>query len=140
MAAPAHEILVGGNHSWSGPVAELVTTITDLQTDLTSRAFRNLNRVVRPFLDRGVGNPLPIGVGGVVVETTGRVSGLPRRVPLLSARLGDQVVVSTVRPDSQWFANLEAEPSARVGLYGSDRTARARVQRGPLNVAVLDLD
>ncbi len=116
-----------------------MTTIGELRTTLTRDAFRTLNRVVMPALERGVGNPPPIGLGAVVIETTGRSSGRPRRVPLLSARLGDKVVVSTVRPGSQWFANLEADGSARVQLDGRERDARARLQRGPLNLAVLDL-
>jgi deazaflavin-dependent oxidoreductase (nitroreductase family) len=111
--------------------------LTELRDTTTREVFRALNRVVSPALDLGIGNPLPIGAGAVVVETTGRVSGEPRRVPLLSLRLGDTLVVSTVRDDSQWFANLEADPSARVQLHGRFRAAEASLRRGPLNVAVL---
>jgi hypothetical protein len=112
----------------------------DARQQLERTAFRTLNRFVRPALDAGIGNPLPLGVGATVVETTGRVSGRPRQVPLLTVRLGDRLVVSTVRSDSQWFANLEADPAARVRLFGHDRGADATLQRGPLNVAVLALD
>ena len=107
---------------------------------ITRTGFRLLNQIVEPALDRGIGNPLPVGVGAVVVETTGRVSGLPRRVPLMTSRLGDRLVVSTVRSDSQWLANLEAEPRARVRIAGEYRDATAETTRGPLNVAVLQLD
>jgi len=101
--------------------------------------FRLLNKVVEPALDRGLGNPLPIGVGAVVIETTGRVSGEPRRVPLMTSRIGDRLMVSTVRDDSQWMANLEADPRLRVQIGGDFRDATAETTRGPLNVAVLQL-
>lgn len=128
-----------GNRHRCTPVAGLVT-IDQLPRHFTRSGFRALNRVVRPAVQRGVGNPLPVGVGPVVVETTGRSSGRPRRVPLLSVRVGDQLLVSTVRPDSHWFANLEADGSARVDLFGHRREAQARLRRGPLNVAVLSLN
>lgn len=118
----------------------LYKDVTDLVPPAVTRnAFRALNSVVRPALAAGVGNPLPFGVGAVVVETTGRRSGQPRRVPVLAARVGDRLAVSTVRADSHWFANLEADPAVRVRLFGDDRPAVASSYRGPLNVAVLDL-
>jgi deazaflavin-dependent oxidoreductase (nitroreductase family) len=109
-----------------------------ISASVTTRAFRALNTVLVPALDRGIGNPLPVGIGPVVVETTGRMSGEPRRVPLMSMRCGDRLVVSTVRSSSHWFANLEADQAGRVPLQGRFRPFRAAPRRGPLNVAVLD--
>jgi deazaflavin-dependent oxidoreductase (nitroreductase family) len=105
---------------------------------VTREAFRALNGIVKPALQLGIGNPLPIGVGAVVVETTGRTIVKPRQVPLMAMRLGDRLVVSTVRSDSHWLANLEADPAARVQLHGTFREATASVTRGSLNVAVID--
>ena len=110
------------------------------RAEATQAGFRALNAVVEPAVMFGVGNPLPIGAGAVVLETTGRISGKKRRVPLLASRIMDKLVVSTVRSDSQWLKNLEAQPAVTVWLYGKPRSAQASVTRGPLNVVVLDLD
>ena len=117
-------------------VAPSVNTM--IPDSITRETFRALNGVVKPALEVGIGNPLPIGVGAVLIETTGRKSGQPRQVPLLSMRFGDRLLVSTVRSDSQWLANLEADPKARVQLHGKSREATTAVSRGPLNVAVID--
>ena len=107
--------------------------------EATRRAFSALNAVVRPAVQAGLGNPFPIGAGAVVLETTGRRSGLPRLVPVLSTRKGDTLTVSTVRSDSQWIRNAEADANVAVWLGGRRREAVATVRRGPLNTVRLDL-
>lgn len=99
--------------------------------------FRTLNRVVQPLAKGGVVSPLPIGTGLVVLETTGRRSGRQREVPLLAARLGDRVLVSTVRSRSQWVRNIEADAGVHVWLGGVRRPAVATLQSGPFSVAAL---
>ena len=110
-----------------------------LSTRIERHAFRTLNKTVRPAIEAGLGNPLPIGIGASVVETTGRSTGRVRPVPLLTARFGNRLVASTVRGNSHWLANLESTPDAHVNLFGHRRKAHATVTRGPLNVAVFDL-
>ena len=71
------------------------------------------------------------GPGAFVVETTGRQSGLPRRVPLLAKRVGDTIVVSTARAGSQWIRNVEHHPVVDVWVAGRRRRATANVVRLP---------
>lgn len=105
----------------------------------TRRAFSALNAVVRPAVKAGIANPFPLGAGAVVLETTGRKSGLPRLVPVLSARSGNTLTVSTVRSGSQWIRNAEADSNVAVWLGGQRRPAVATVRRGALNTIRLDL-
>ena len=102
--------------------------------------FRRLNRVVKPLVKMGLGSPLPIGLGAVVLESTGRISGKPREVPVLGFRVGGRVVVSTVRSNSQWVKNLEANENAAVWYGGRRHEATASVRRGPLNIVSLERD
>jgi deazaflavin-dependent oxidoreductase (nitroreductase family) len=117
-----------------------VDQLREAQAKVSQMAFRTLNSVVRPAVLAGAGNPLPIGGGAVVLEVTGRVSGQPRQVPLLAARAGSRLVVSTVRSDSQWLKNIEANPQVVVHLYGKRRTGTASVNRGQLNTVAITLD
>lgn len=107
---------------------------------LTRNAFRTLNSVVLPAVKAGIGTPiLPLGAGLVVLETTGRKSGKPRQVPLAATRLGDRLIVSTVRGDSLWIKNLEADPNGLVWIGGTKRPVTAEIDRGPLTIATLTL-
>ena len=112
----------------------------DQQRTPTQELFRTLNRFVKPVVKAGLGSPLPIGLGAVVLESTGRKSGVAREVPVLGLRVRSRVYVSTVRGDSQWIKNLEASNRAGVWFCGSRHDALASVQRGPLNVVTLDTD
>lgn len=99
--------------------------------------FRALNRVVLPAVKAGLGSPLPFGGGIVVLETTGRVTKKRRQIPLVALRIGDRVAVSTVRKDSQWFANLEHDSDPRLWMWGRSRPVEADFIEGPISVATL---
>ncbi len=111
---------------------------SNTSSDVSKELFRRLNRVVKPLVKAGLGSPLPVGLGAVVLESTGRVSGKQREVPVLGFRVGNRVLVSTVRSESQWVKNLEANDEAAVWYCGSRHEATASVKRAPLNIVILD--
>lgn len=123
------------NDSDNDGVGPGVTATGDL---FPHTAFRAFNSLVGPFTKRGIGAPPVVGIGTVTVATTGRRSGRAHEVPLAAARLGDTVVVSTVRRNSEWVRNLESDPTTTIWLDGCARQAEASVQRLPgLTVATL---
>ncbi|AXB48516.1 nitroreductase [Amycolatopsis albispora] len=69
---------------------------------------------------RHVGNPiLRRSPFQVLLETTGRKSGLPRRTPIGGRRVGDEFwFVSEFGEKSQYIRNIQADPSVRVRLRG----------------------
>ncbi len=117
--------------------APLVGLAHDVIDSFARDIFRTLNKAALPAVKAGLGSPLPIGFGLVLLETTGRTSGLTREVPVVGFRVGDHVTVSTVRDNSHWLANLEANPTAGVWVNGKRRNVSATVNRGPLNTVTL---
>jgi deazaflavin-dependent oxidoreductase (nitroreductase family) len=80
------------------------------------------------------------GVYTLVLATTGRRTGEPRRTCLIYGTSGEDLVVVASKggadEDPEWFKNLRAEPSVAVQAGTRRFTARARVaapdERGPL--------
>jgi hypothetical protein len=94
--------------------------------EVESSLFSALNRLVEPGVRAGFGSLWILPVGLIVLETTGRKTGLPQRVPLLAAMIAGHVVVSTVRvQQSQWLRNALEDPDVRFWLRGQELRARA---------------
>ncbi|GAB2947215.1 hypothetical protein GCM10023080_002300 [Streptomyces pseudoechinosporeus] len=80
------------------------------------------------------------GVYTLVLATTGRRTGIPRRTCLIYGTAGEDFVVVASKggadEDPAWFKNLQADPSVGVQVGGRRFTARARVaspaEREPL--------
>ncbi|MFD1660839.1 nitroreductase/quinone reductase family protein [Streptomyces caeni] len=85
-------------------------------------------RVVSAF-QRRIGNPLlrrmPLQT---LLETTGRVSGLPRPTPVGGRRVGDSFwLVSEYGERSQYVRNILANPRVRVRIRGRWHTGTAHL-------------
>jgi deazaflavin-dependent oxidoreductase (nitroreductase family) len=66
------------------------------------------------------------------ITTTGRTSGLPRRIEIVFHNFGERIYISGTpsRRKRSWLANLEADPTMTVHLKGAvqaDLPATARV-------------
>ncbi|WP_034267471.1 nitroreductase/quinone reductase family protein [Haloechinothrix halophila] len=84
---------------------------------------RIANPVIRSALLRGV--PLP---GFALLETTGRKSGQPRRVPVGEGLDGDVFwIVAEHGRRSAYVRNIEANPRVRVRVRGRWRSGTAHV-------------
>ncbi|MFD3474573.1 MULTISPECIES: nitroreductase/quinone reductase family protein [unclassified Streptomyces] len=99
-------------------------------------------RAVTSF-QRRIGNPLLSRLPGqILLETTGRTSGLPRRTPVGGRLVGREFWwVSEYGDKSQYVRNIQADPKIRVRIKGRwhtgtahllpDDDARARLKRLP---------
>ncbi|MEA2265347.1 MAG: hypothetical protein QOE27_930 [Solirubrobacteraceae bacterium] len=110
-------------------------------------SVRLINPGVRALLDRGLCPPTQ-----ALLETTGRRSGLPRRVPVGNGLRGDVFwIVSEHGLASDYVRNIAADPRVRVKvgrrwysgeahvLPDDDPRARLRWLRRPVNDAIVRL-
>jgi deazaflavin-dependent oxidoreductase (nitroreductase family) len=89
----------------------------------TFASSKLLNPLVRAAARTGL--PLPIVV---ILETTGRRSGEPRRIPVGKALVGDTLwVVSEHGRKAAFVRNIEANPRVRVRAGRHWRTGTASV-------------
>jgi deazaflavin-dependent oxidoreductase (nitroreductase family) len=94
---------------------------------LESEFYRGLNSVVEPLVRAGFGSPILSPTGAIVLETTGRSTGRTYSIPLLATRIGDLLLVSTIRRQSQWLKNLAANSDTRYWMGGRSHEATAYV-------------
>ncbi|SFY34192.1 nitroreductase family deazaflavin-dependent oxidoreductase [Streptomyces atratus] len=82
--------------------------------------FRDLKFRAVTSLQRHVVNPLARRSGSqILLETTGRTSGLPRRTPVGGRRTGQEFwLVSEYGDKSQYIRNIRADPRVRVRIAG----------------------
>lgn len=81
--------------------------------------------VVNPIVRRVAGTRL--ARGWVVLETTGRTSGEPRRTPVGNGLVGDTLwVVAEHGRRAGYVRNIEANPRVRVRVNGRWRTGTGR--------------
>jgi deazaflavin-dependent oxidoreductase (nitroreductase family) len=89
----------------------------------TFASRRLLNPLVKTAANAGI--PLP---GIVILETTGRRSGQPRRTPVGKALDGDTLwVIAEHGHRASYVRNIEANPRVRVKVGRDWRSATARV-------------
>ncbi|MEV6968815.1 nitroreductase/quinone reductase family protein [Hamadaea sp. NPDC051192] len=103
--------------------------------------FARTMRVILPPLDIRVarltkGKVIALGIlPSLVLTTTGRKSGEPRRQPLIYVPDGDGYVVigsNWGQPNHPaWSGNLLADPAASVLLKGQEIPVRAELAEGP---------
>jgi deazaflavin-dependent oxidoreductase (nitroreductase family) len=75
-------------------------------------------------------NPLTTRLPGrVLIETTGRVSGKPRRTPVGGRLIGDTFWLVAEHGNRAYIRNIAANPAVRVRVKGRWRTGTAHVLR-----------
>ncbi|OEU85616.1 nitroreductase [Streptomyces abyssalis] len=85
-------------------------------------------RAVTAF-QRRIGNPVTTRLPAqVLLETTGRRSGLPRRTPVGGRRTGETFwLVSEYGEKAQYIRNIQADPRVRVRIRGRWHTGTAHL-------------
>jgi deazaflavin-dependent oxidoreductase (nitroreductase family) len=96
-------------------------------SQLEANVFGALNQFAEPLIRAGFGNPILWPTGTVVIETVGRKTGRKLNVPLVATRIGEVLVVSTLRRRSQWLRNIAANPEIRFWMGGRAHEATAFV-------------
>jgi deazaflavin-dependent oxidoreductase (nitroreductase family) len=90
--------------------------------------FRNLKRQVVHRVQRLVVNPVGRKMPGVILETTGRKSGQPRRTAVGGRLVDSQFwMVSEHGEHSDYVRNIKANPAVRVRIGGRWRTGTAHL-------------
>lgn len=93
------------------------------QADFLKAAGRSL----MPWIEAGFANPLLWPTGVVVVEVTDKDSARAYKLPLTATRIGNLLVLTSLRQDAGWLQNLIAKPDVRYWFAGRPQLAKAFV-------------
>lgn len=98
------------------------------------RAIRVFWRIVNPLVMLAAGH----APWWLVLETTGRRSGLPRRIPIARGPVDDRThtILAAHGRRALWVRNIEANPNVRIRHRGRWREGTATL--GPVDPAVLE--
>jgi deazaflavin-dependent oxidoreductase (nitroreductase family) len=115
-------------------VANDLDRATDSQTDWVAEQTRTY------LASGGTEGHESNGIYTLILATTGRRTGIPRRTCLIYGTAGEDFVVVAsdggADENPAWFKNLQANPNVGVQVGGRRFTARARVaspaERAPL--------
>jgi hypothetical protein len=93
--------------------------------------FRSLNALVAPLVKAGLLAPGVLPTGLIALEVEGRLTGTLYTVPLVATRIGEILLVGTLRGGrSEWIRNAAASPSVRYWNNGQRREGSAWVIAG----------
>lgn len=101
----------------------LIPEFTRLQFDV----IKTLGQSLTPLIEMGFGNPLLWPTGAVVVEVTDRDSERAYKLPLTATRIGNLILLTSLRREAGWLQNLMAKPNVRYWFAGRPRRAKAFV-------------
>ena len=96
--------------------------------ELESEFLRGVNAIVEPLVRAGFGFPRFWLTGLIVMEMQGRRSGCALNVPLLATKLGDLVLVSTVRSRRSHSRSMGMPCSTSVVAHGVTQQARVETE------------
>lgn len=89
--------------------------------------FKAAGRSLMPWIEAGLANPVLWPTGAVVVEVTDKHSARTYKLPLTATRIGNLLVLTSLRRDAGWLQNLIAKPDVRYWFAGRPQTAKAFV-------------
>jgi hypothetical protein len=89
--------------------------------------FKTVGQSLTPLIEMGFANPLLWPTGAVVVEVTDKDSAKTYKLPLTATRIGNLILLTSLRRQAGWLQNLIVKPETRYWFAGRPRLATAVV-------------
>lgn len=99
--------------------------------------FKLLNPIIMFFIRNNIGS---VSGSLMIIKHIGRKSGKLYQTPIGYARDGDTIYGFTLSSNTQWYKNIQHNPTVTLSIKGKPITARAERVDDPTEVAyVLDV-